>query len=121
MFKEEDHKYFIREEDDIIYDLTITFPEAVLGTDVDVPTLVGKARLKIDPGTPSGKLLKMRDKGVKHLNHSGHGDQIVRINVNVPKKLSNKEKELLKELAEQPNFKTSDKDDDKGFFKRFGL
>ena len=70
VFKEEEHKYFIREEDDIIYDLTITFPEAVLGTDVDVPTLVGKARLKIDPGTPSGKLLKMRDKGVKHLNLS---------------------------------------------------
>jgi molecular chaperone DnaJ len=121
VFKEEEHKYFVREEDDIIYDLTITFPEAVLGTDVDVPTLVGKARLKIDPGTQSGKLLKMRDKGVKHLNHSGHGDQIVRINVNVPKKLSSKEKELLKELAEQPNFKTSDKDDEKGFFKRFGL
>jgi len=121
VFKEEENSYFFREEDDIIYDLTITFPEAVLGTEVDVPTLVGKARLKIDPGTPSGKLLKMRDKGIKHLNHSGHGDQIVRIMVNIPKKLSNKEKELLKELAEQPNFKTSDKDGEKGFFKRFGL
>ena len=121
VFKEEEHEYFIREEDDIIYDLTITFPDAVLGTEVDVPTLAGKARLKIDSGTPSGKLLKMRDKGIKHLNHSGHGDQIVRINVNIPKKLSNKEKELLKELAEQPNFKSSDKDDEKGFFKRFGL
>lgn len=121
VFKEEEHEYFIREEDDIIYDLTITFPDAVLGTEVDVPTLAGKARLKIDSGTPAGKLLKMRDKGIKHLNHSGHGDQIVRINVNIPKKLSNKEKELLKELAEQPNFKSSDKDDEKGFFKRFGL
>ena len=121
VFKEEEHEYFIREEDDIIYDLTITFPDAVLGTEVDVPTLAGKARLKIDSGTPAGKLLKMRDKGIKHLNHSGHGDQIVRINVNIPKKLSNKEKELLKELAEQPNFKSSDKDDEKGFFKRFGF
>jgi molecular chaperone DnaJ len=121
VFKEEEHEYFIREEDDIIYDLTITFPDAVLGTEVDVPTLAGKARLKIDSGTPAGKLLKMRDKGIKHLNHSGHGDQIVRINVNIPKKLSNKEKELLKELAEQPNFKSSNKDDEKGFFKRFGL
>lgn len=121
VFKEEEHEYFIREEDDIIYDLTITFPDAVLGTEVDVPTLAGKARLKIDSGTPAGKLLKMRDKGIKHLNHSGHGNQIVRINVNIPKKLSNKEKELLKELAEQPNFKSSDKDDEKGFFKRFGF
>lgn len=121
VFKEEEHEYFVREDDDIVYDLTITFPEAVLGTEVDVPTLAGKARLKIDPGTPSGKLLKMRDKGIKHLNHSGNGDQIVRIQVNIPKKLSNKEKELLKELAEQPNFKSSDKENEKGFFKRFGL
>ena len=121
VFKEEEHDYFLRDEDDIIYELTVTFPEAVLGTEVDVPTLVGKARLKIDPGTPSGKLLKMRDKGIKHLNHSGHGDQIVRVIVNIPKKLSNKEKELLKELTEQPNFKTLSKNDEKGFFKRFGL
>ncbi|MBK7630341.1 MAG: molecular chaperone DnaJ [Ignavibacteriales bacterium] len=121
VFKEEEHEYFVREEDDIVYDLTITFPEAVLGTEVDVPTLVGKARLKIDSGTQSGKLLKMRDKGIKHLNHSGRGDQIVRVVVNIPQKLSNKEKELLKELAEQPNFKTSDKENDKGFFRRFGL
>ena len=121
VFKEEEHEYFIREEDDIVYDLTITFPEAVMGTEVDVPTLVGKARLKIDAGTPSGKLLKMRDKGIKHLNHSGRGDQIVRVMVNIPQKLSNKEKELLKELAEQPNFKTAGKENEKGFFKRFGL
>ena len=63
----------------------------------------------------------MRDKGIKHLNHSGRGDQIVRIMVNIPTKLNSKEKELLKELAELPNFKTSDKENDKGFFKRFGL
>ena len=121
VFKEEEHEYFQREEDDIVYDLNITFPEAVLGTEVDVPTLVGKARLKIDPGTQPGKLLKMRDKGIKHLNHSGRGDQIVRILVHIPTKLNNKEKELLKELAELPNFKTSDKENEKGFFKRFGL
>ena len=121
VFKEQEHEYFVREEDDIIYDLTISFPEAVLGTEVDVPTLNGKARLKIDGGTPAGKLLKMRDKGIKHLNHSGRGDQIVRIAIDVPKKLGNKEKELLKELSEQPNFKSSSKNDDKGFFKRFGL
>ncbi|HQI40977.1 MAG: molecular chaperone DnaJ [Ignavibacteriales bacterium UTCHB2] len=121
VFKEEEHEYFVREDDDILYELSITFPEAVLGTEVDVPTLNGKARLKIDPGTPSGKLLKMRDKGIKHLNHSGHGDQIIKVNINIPKKLSNKEKELLKELANQPNFKSVDKDTENGFFKKFGL
>lgn len=121
VFKEEEHQYFLREDDDIVYELSISFPEAVLGTEVDVPTLFGKARLKIDPGTPSGKLLKMRDKGIKHLNQSGYGDQIVKVNINIPKKLSIKEKELLKELSEQPNFKSFDKDSEKGFFKRFGL
>lgn len=121
VFKEQEHEFFIREEDDIIYDLSISIPEAVLGTEVDVPTLNGKARLKIDPGTPSGKLLKMRDKGIKHLNHSGRGDQIVRISVEIPKKINSREKELLKELAELPNFSPSEKNDEKGFFKRFGL
>ena len=121
IFKEKEHDYFIREEDDIIYDLSITFPEAVLGTEVDVPTLAGKARLKINAGTPSGKLLKMRDKGITHLNHSGTGDQIVRVMVNIPKKLNNKEKELLKELSEQPNFKSSGEENDRGFFKKFSL
>ncbi len=121
VFKEQEHEYFLREEDNIIYDLTISFPEAVLGTEVDVPTLNGKARLKIDAGTPPGKLLKMRDKGIKHLNHSGRGDQIVRISIDVPKKINSKEKELLKELLDSQNFKANDKNDEKGFFKRFGF
>ena len=67
VFKEQEHEYFFREDDDIIYNLFISFPEAVLGADVDVPTLNGKARLKIDPGTPNGKFLKMTGKGIKHL------------------------------------------------------
>lgn len=121
VFKEQEHEYFHREENDIIYNLIISFPEAVLGAEVDVPTLNGKARLKIDPGTPNGKLLKMTGKGIKHLNHSGFGDQIVRVNIDVPKKLTAREKELLKELMDLPNFKGEVKDQEKGFFKRFGL
>ncbi len=121
VFKEQEHEYFQREENDIVYNLIISFPEATLGAEVDVPTLNGKARLKIDPGTPNGKLLKMTGKGIKHLNHSGFGDQIVRVNIDVPKKLTSKEKELLKELMELPNFKGDIKDQEKGFFKRFGL
>lgn len=121
IFQEIPHDFFRREEDDIVYDLYISYPEAVLGADVDVPTLNGKARLKIDPGTPSGKLLKMRDKGIKHLNSSGFGDQIVRVNIDVPKKVNSKEKELLKELSEMPNIKGNPETDEKSFFKRFGL
>ncbi len=121
VFKEQEHEYFKREENDIIYNLVISFPEAALGTEVDVPTLNGKARLKIDPGTPSGKLLKMTGKGIKHLNHAGYGDQIVKVIIDVPQKLNTREKELLKELMEMQNFKGDSKESDKGFFRRFGL
>ena len=109
----------MREGDDILFDLHVSFPEAALGSEVEVPTLNGKAILKIDPGTQPGKLLKMKDKGIKHLNHSGTGNQIVRVNVEVPKKLNSKEKELLKELADMPNFK--DGGQGKKFFSKFGL
>jgi molecular chaperone DnaJ len=63
----------------------------------------------------------MSNKGIKHLNQGGHGDQIVRININVPRKVSSKEKELLKEISEMPAFKADAKQDEKNFFKRFGL
>jgi molecular chaperone DnaJ len=119
IFKEAAHEYFVREGDDILFDLHVSFPEAALGSEVEVPTLNGKAILKIDPGTQPGKLLKMKDKGIKHLNHSGTGNQIVRVNVEVPKKLNSKEKELLKELADMPNFK--DGGQGKKFFSKFGL
>lgn len=118
IFQELQHNYFVREGDDIIYDLFITLPDAILGTEVEVPTLNGKALLKIDAGTQPGKLLKMSNKGIRHLNHPGSGDQIVRINVEIPKKVSSREKELLKELAKQPAFKKSSRIDDKNFFKR---
>ncbi len=121
VFQEIPHEYFTRDGDNIIYDLMISYPEAVLGAEVEVPTLAGKARLKIDAGTQAGKLLKMRDKGIKHLNHGGSGDQIVRINIHVPKKTNSKEKELLKELLGQPNIQTSGAVDEHNFFKKFGL
>ena len=120
VFHEIEHEYFIRDNDDIIYDLLISYPEAALGSEVEVPTLTGKAKLKIDPGTQPGKLLKMRDKGIKHLNHSGAGDQIVRINIQVPKKVNPKERELLRELLDMPNIKSSGKLE-KNFFSKFGF
>jgi molecular chaperone DnaJ len=120
VFEELPHKHFVREEDDIIYNLFVTFPQAALGADVEVPTLNGKAVLKIDSGTQSGKFLKMRGKGIKHLQSSGIGNQIVKINVAVPHKMNSKEKELLKQLSEMPNIKDSSKAEEKNFFKRFG-
>lgn len=121
VFQEAPHEYFKREGDDLIYDLFVSFPELVLGAEIEVPTLNGRAKLKIDAGTQPGKLLRMREKGIQHLNSHGAGDQLVRINVIIPKKVSAKEKEILKELSNMPNIKSNIASDDKNFFRRFGM
>ncbi len=105
IFKELEHEFFERDGDNVIYDLFISYPDAVMGTEVEVPTLNGRAKLKIESGIESGKFLKMREKGIQHLNSHGAGDQLVRINIHVPKKITSKEKELLKELQNQKNIK----------------
>lgn len=107
VFEELHHEFFTRDGDNVVYELFISYPEAVMGTEVEVPTLNGKAKLKIEPGTQSGKFLKMREKGIQHLNSHGAGDQLVKINIHVPKNVSAKEKELLKELQKMPNIKVS--------------
>jgi molecular chaperone DnaJ len=121
VFQELKHKQFIRNGDDIVYDLFINFPQAALGNEVEVPTLTGKAMLKIDAGTQPGKILRMRNKGIRHLQSSGTGDQLVRVNVTVPQKLNSKEKELLKELGKLPNINSLPDGEQKSFFSKFGL
>ena len=103
VFQEVEHPYFTREGDDLIYDLFLTYPEIVLGTTVEIPTINGRANLKIEAGTQHGKFLKMRGKGIQHLNQHGSGDQLVRINIHVPSKVNSKEKDLLNELKKMPN------------------
>jgi molecular chaperone DnaJ len=120
LIEEQQHRHFIREEDDIIYELTISISDAVLGAEVEIPILGGTAMLKIEPGTQPGKVLRLRDKGIRHLNHSGRGDQLVYINIYIPNKLNNKEKEFFKELAKSENMKPrkSGETKSKGFFSR---
>jgi molecular chaperone DnaJ len=119
---EEPHQYFVRNGFDIILDLLISYPEAALGTEVTIPTLNGKAKLKIEPGTQSGKILRMREKGLPHLQGYGRGDQLVRVNVWVPTKLSPKEKELMKQLQESEHIRPREGDksahSDKSFFEK---
>src|SRR3990172_10633906 len=118
VIEEEKHPYFQRNGDDIIYDLIISFPQAVLGSDVEVPTLNGKARLTIDPATPSGRMLRMRERGIPHLNSYGSGDQLVRVNIWVPRHLTPREKELLKELAKSEHISPTEEErnGDRSFF-----
>lgn len=122
LIDEEPHKVFTRSGDDVILDLLIGYPEATLGAEVEVPTLNGKAKLRIEPGTQSGKILRMREKGIPHLNSYGRGDQLVRVNVWVPTHLSQRDKELLRQLGNSENIKPKEGDtsahSDKSFFER---
>jgi molecular chaperone DnaJ len=105
LIEELEHKHFTREEDDIIYNLNISITDAVLGAEIEVPVLGGTAKLKIEPGTQPGKILRMREKGIRHLSRGGRGDQLNIINVYIPNKLTGKEKELFKELERSENLK----------------
>jgi molecular chaperone DnaJ len=122
LIEEEKHQYFQRNGDDVILDLLVSFSEAALGNDVEIPTLNGKAKMKIEPGTQSGRVLRLREKGIPHLNSYGRGDQLVRVNVWVPTRLSSKEKELLKQLATADNMKPREGDtsahSEKSFFEK---
>lgn len=94
------HEIFERDGDDTLCKAPITFSQAVLGTELEVPTLEGKVIMKIPPGTQSGKIFRLRNKGVPHLGNYGKGDQLVKVIVEVPTNLSGEQKRLLKEFAE---------------------
>jgi len=116
---EVEHEYFERKGDDIYYDTNISVPEAILGTEIEVPTLKGKAKLRVESGTQPGKLLRMREKGIKGLNTQRFGDQYVRINVYMPEKISDEERKTLEKLKEAKNFDPKQKhEQSKGFFTR---
>ena len=94
------HEYFKRQGQDILYELPVTFGEATLGAEVEVPTLDGKETLKIPDGTQSGKTFRLKGKGVPVVHSSARGDELVTINVVIPKSLTARQKELLREFAE---------------------
>lgn len=119
-FQEMRHEHFVRNGDDIIYNALISYPQAVTGGDMEVPTLTGRSRVKIDPGTMPGKMLRMKEKGIPHLNSYGRGDQLIRIQVWVPTKLNAREKELLRELASSEHIVPTEdeKNANKSFFEK---
>ncbi|MCH7879054.1 MAG: J domain-containing protein, partial [candidate division Zixibacteria bacterium] len=102
--EEKEHERFIRQGDDIIYQHMISFSAAALGEKIEVPTLRGSEKIKIAPGTQSGKTIKLRGEGIPHLRSYGRGDQIVIITVWTPKKLSAEDKRLLEQLGRSDNF-----------------
>jgi len=93
------HKFFRRKENDILLDLNINVAQAALGAEVEVPTVDGPTTLKITPGIQPGKVLRLRSKGVPFLRSSGRGDQLVIINVDIPKALTSEQRGLFEQLA----------------------
>ncbi len=107
------HKFFKRRENDLILNLDINIAQAVLGAEIEVPTIDGDEKFKIPAGTQSGKVFHMRGKGVPHLRRSGRGDQKVIVNVAVPTKLTKEQRQLFEKLAE--SLGTTVKPQEKGF------
>jgi molecular chaperone DnaJ len=113
----DEHPVFQRQEQEVICEVPITYAAAALGTEIDVPSLDGKLKLKIPAGTPSGKIFRIKNKGIPVLgsNPQRRGDQHVRVYVHVPKKVSDEERELLEKLATLQGTVLDD-ESDKGFF-----
>ena len=99
LFEEKDHEFFIRNGDDVFIEAHIAFSQAALGTTLEVPTLDGKAKLKIPAGIQAGQILRMRSKGFPRVRQSNRGDQLVKIQVETPKKLSKNTRKIFQELA----------------------
>jgi molecular chaperone DnaJ len=118
LIEEIPHETLKRDGNNIIYDLHISFVDAALGTSVEVPTIDGKAKIKIDPGTQGGKILRLKSKGVPEVNSYHRGDQLIHVNIWTPKALSREERETLEKLQNSPNFKPSPGKNEKSFFER---
>lgn len=112
------HESLRREGENLHYDAYINFVDAVLGESVEIPTVNGKAKIKVEPGTQSGKMLRLRGKGLPQLQGYGTGDLFVHINVWTPTKINKEEKELLEKLKNSENFKPKLDGSEKGFFQR---
>ncbi|MCQ2066372.1 MAG: molecular chaperone DnaJ [Bacteroidaceae bacterium] len=107
LIEEQQHKELVRDENDLIYNLLLTVPQATLGGAVEIPTLDGAVKVKIEPGTQPGKVLRLRDKGLPILNSSRRGDLLVNISVYIPESLSRDEKAAIEKLADSDHFKPS--------------
>ena len=118
LVEEEPHQDLIRDENDLIYNLLLSFPTAALGGAVEIPTIDGKVKVKIDSGTQPGKVLRLRGKGLPNVNGYGTGDLLVNISIYVPEALNKEEKNTLEKMEASDNFKPNTSVKEK-IFKKF--
>jgi molecular chaperone DnaJ len=115
---EEEHPELVRDGNNLIYNLFLSFPEITLGTTAEIPTVDSKVKVKIDQGTQPEKILRLRGKGLPDVNGYGTGDLLVRIHVWIPKKLTAEEKKMLEKLLESPSFLEGPTSSEKSFFEK---
>ncbi|MFM7079580.1 MAG: molecular chaperone DnaJ [Bacteroidota bacterium] len=118
VIEEAEDEQLKRDGNNLLYDLYISIPDAALGTSVEVPTVDGRAKIKIEPGTQPGKVLRLKGKGLPQLNSSHKGDLLININVWTPQNLTSDEKKILSRLRESENFKPNPGKGEKSFFEK---
>jgi molecular chaperone DnaJ len=118
VIEESEHSELRRDGENLHFDAVVNFAAVVLGESIEVPTISGKVKIKIDPGTQSGKVLRLKGKGLPSVQGYGTGDQFVHINVFTPSTISKEERELFEKLKSSENFSPSAEERGKGFFKR---
>ncbi len=118
LIEEIPHKELIRDGSNLLFEKYISISDAALGTTIEVPTVEGKARVKIKPGTQSGKILRLKGKGLPDVHSYNRGDILVNVNVWIPKALTREEKKIIEELSDSENFKPNPSSSDRSFFDR---
>ena len=120
LVEEEEHKDFLRDGSDLVYNLLLDMPTAILGGQVQIPTLQGEAKITISPGTQPGKVLRMRGKGLPMIDNYarqyGTGDMLINVGVYIPEALNKEEKKMIEKLKESENVRPG-ASDKKNFFK----
>jgi molecular chaperone DnaJ len=118
LIEEIPHEELIRDGSNLIYDAYVSVPDAALGTTIEIPTVDGKARIKVQSGTQSGRILRLKGKGLPNVNAYGKGDLLINVNVWTPKSLSKEEKSILEKLKTSENFIPNPSSKDKSLFSR---
>ena len=116
--EEKKHPFLQREGMNVVFELYLNFADAALGTSSEVPTIDGKVKVKIPPGTQAGKIFRLKGKGLPAVQSYGRGDQLIHVNIWTPKKLSDSDRKVLEKLRDNPNFQPSPGKSEKTFFER---
>ena len=116
LIEEEPHKDLHRDGLNVAYDLYISIPDAVFGTQLEVPTIDGKVKIKVPPGTQSGKIFRLKGKGFPEVNGYAKGDQLIHVNVWTPQNISTEEKNMLEKMGTSPNFQPRPEKGEKSFY-----